>query len=271
VVPQTVKSKNIPKDYLWLHLRDLPYFRAMLRAVEAAFYQDIELPRPTLDLGCGDGHFASLTFEHLLDVGLDPWTGPIREARQYKIYRNLVQANGAHMPFPEAFFGSAVSNSVLEHIPNIDEVLKETSRAMKSGALFVFCCPNHNFLPSLSFGRALDRLGWHSLADRYRIFFNRIARHEHCDSPEVWQKRLEQAGFLLEKHWNYFPPEAIRVFEWGHFLGLPSLIWRKVTGRWNLSKARWNFALIEPIVRKYYSLDHSEEGTMTFFIARKIE
>ena len=39
------------KDYLWLNLRDLPYFRAMLRAVEAQFYQDLELLAPTLDLG----------------------------------------------------------------------------------------------------------------------------------------------------------------------------------------------------------------------------
>ena len=51
------------KDYLWLHLRDLPYFRAMLRAVEAQFYQEFELPAPTLDVGCGDGHFATIAFD----------------------------------------------------------------------------------------------------------------------------------------------------------------------------------------------------------------
>ena len=38
------------KDYLYLHLRDLPYFRGMLRAVEAQFYQEFELPAPTLDV-----------------------------------------------------------------------------------------------------------------------------------------------------------------------------------------------------------------------------
>ncbi len=264
-----MKTKEPTKDFLWLHLRDLPYFRAMLRAVEAAFYQDIELPGPTLDLGCGDGHFASLAFTKPLEVGLDPWAGPIGEARQYKIYKNLVQANGAQMPFPERYFGSAVSNSVLEHIADIDAVLKETSRVLKPGAVLAFCCPNHNFLPSLSIGRMLDQVGFQSLADRYRQFFNRIARHQHCDAPEIWQARLEKAGFRLEKHWNYFPPEAIRVFEWGHFLGLPSLIWRKVTGRWNLAKARWNFALIEPILREHYTLEPDELGTMTFFIALK--
>lgn len=266
---QPINRPGPSKDYLWLHLRDLPYFRAMLRAIEAAFYQGIDLPRPVLDLGCGDGHFASLTFEQPLEVGLDPWAGPIHEARQYSIYKSLVQANGARMPFPQAYFGSAVSNSVLEHIPNIDEVLAETGRVLKPGAIFVFCCPNHNFLPSLSIGRGLDRLGLHSLADRYRAFFNRIARHQHCDPPEVWQERLDRAGFHLEKHWNYFPPEAIRIFEWGHYWGMPSLIWRKLTGRWNLVKARWNFWLIEPLLRKYDTLEHDPQGTMTFFIAKR--
>ncbi len=46
--------------YLWPMLQSLPYFRALLRAVEAGFYRDFELPSPVYDLGCGDGHFARL-------------------------------------------------------------------------------------------------------------------------------------------------------------------------------------------------------------------
>ena len=51
------------KDFLFLQLRDLPYFRALLRSVESSFYQDLPLPAPVYDVGCGDGHFASLTFD----------------------------------------------------------------------------------------------------------------------------------------------------------------------------------------------------------------
>jgi SAM-dependent methyltransferase len=105
------------KDYLEPQLGEIPYFRALLRAVEARFYQEIELPRPVLDLGCGDGHFASQAFDNRLDVGLDPWWGPIKEASGRDVYRQLVCANGGGMPFPVAYFSSAVSNSVLEHIP----------------------------------------------------------------------------------------------------------------------------------------------------------
>jgi SAM-dependent methyltransferase len=137
------------KDFVWLHVRDLPYFRAMLRAVEAAFYQDYPLPSPVLDLGCGDGHFASLAFDQPLDVGLDPWTGPIRQARRTGAYRSLVQADAGRMPFSDGSFAGGLSNSVLEHIPHIDAVLAETSRVLKPGALFLFCVPNPRYLSEL--------------------------------------------------------------------------------------------------------------------------
>jgi len=97
------------KDFLFLHLRDLPYFRAFLRAVESTYYQDLALPAPVYDVGCGDGHFASLTFERKIDVGLDPWHGPIHEAKKYGAYKALVEADGAKSPFPSEYFASGFS------------------------------------------------------------------------------------------------------------------------------------------------------------------
>lgn len=258
------------KDYLWPHLRDLPYFRGLLRAVEARFYRDIDLPAPTLDVGCGDGHFANVAFDRKLEVGLDPWGPPIREAARRGAYHLLVQADGAHMPFPSGSFASAVSNSVLEHIPPLDDVLQETARVLQPGAPFVFCVPNHNFLSSLSVGRALDRTGLGSLGDAYRAFFNRIARHYHCDPPQVWEQRLERAGFEIERWWHYYPPEAMHVTEWGHYFGLPSLVVRKLTGRWIISPTRWNLALTRHLIERHYNADPvCEDGVCSFYIARR--
>src|SRR5574338_782980 len=99
-----MSSQPNPDAILWRHIRDLPYFRAMLRAVEDSFYKDIDLPGPVLDLGSGDGHFASVAFDHPLDVGLDPWWGPIVESKSRSTYRQLVCADGAKIPFPNGFF-----------------------------------------------------------------------------------------------------------------------------------------------------------------------
>ena len=84
---QIVNSQS--KDFLFLQLQDLPYFRAFLRAIESSYYQDLPLPSPVYDVGCGDGHFASLTFDNKLDVGLDPWRFSMREAKKYNALNTL--------------------------------------------------------------------------------------------------------------------------------------------------------------------------------------
>jgi SAM-dependent methyltransferase len=258
------------KDYLWLNLKDLPYFRALLRAVEAGFYQDFQLPSPVLDLGCGDGHFASITFEKKIDVGLDPWLGPLRQAKQRGNYLQIFQSDGANMPFPDEYFASAFSNSVLEHIPALDPVLREMHRVLKRDASFLFCVPNHNFLPSLSIGKALDRLGLKSLGNRYRGFFNWISRHQHCDTPETWQKRLAGVGFQIEQWWHYFPPEALKVLEWGHYWGAPTLLPHFILRRWIWSPTRWNLALTERMLRPWANSRSHPQGTYTFYVAKRV-
>lgn len=264
-------ESSAAKDYLWLHVRELPYFRSLVRAVEARFYENIDLPPPTLDVGCGDGHFAKLAFNRPLEVGLDPWSGPILEAGRRRAYRSLAQGDGGKMPFPAGAFASAVSNSVLEHIPHVELVLQETARVLQTGAPFVFCVPNHNFLPSLSVSSYLDRLGTRSLGDAYRRFFNRISRHQHCDPPEVWQERLKKTGFILEHWWHYLSPRAMHVVEWGHYLGLPSLVTHWLTRRWILAPWRWNLAPTMRWLKPYYETDpRSDAGVYTFFIARKV-
>ena len=257
-------------DFLTRHVRELPYFRALLRAVESTFYQDLPLPAPTLDVGCGDGDFAALTFDRNIEVGLDPWHAPIQEAGRRGAYRLLVEADGGAMPFPDGYFASAFSNSVLEHIPAVDSVLAETARTLSPGAPFYFCVPNHHFLPNLSIARALDSIHLHPLAEAYRAFFNRISRHHHCDPPEVWEARLHAAGFELVRYWHYFSPEALAALEWGHYFGLPSLVTKKLTGRWILSPTEWNLAPILKRIRKYYAEPvPQEEGAYTFYIARR--
>jgi SAM-dependent methyltransferase len=257
------------KDYLYLHLRDLPYFRGMLRAVEAQFYQEFTLPSPTLDVGCGDGHFASIAFNHPLDVGLDPWGGPIHQAQRAGGYRNLVQADGGRAPFPDGAFASALSNSVLEHIPHVQAVLAETARLLRPEAPFIFCVPNPRYLSELSISGILSRVGLKNLSRAYTGWFRRMSRVEHAVEPETWQAWLEAAGFRLERWWHYFSPQAMRVLEWGHFFGAPTLLPHALTGRWIVAPVHWNLALTERLVRKYAVAEPHPHGTFTFYVARR--
>jgi SAM-dependent methyltransferase len=264
--------QNSPsKDQLWQQISTMPYFRGLLRAVEARFYASIELPGPTLDLGCGDGHFASTAFDRKLEVGTDPWWEPLTEAGERCTYQRLCQSDGAAQPFPDGYFASAVSNSVLEHIPHLDQVLVETARVLRHGAPFIFCVPNHNFLANLSIGQTLDKFKLTSLGDSYRAFFNRISRHHHCDDPQTWKVRLLNAGFQVEKWWHYFSPGALHTLEWGHYFGLPSLLWKKIAGRWILVPKSWNLAFTLRLTSPYFNEPLAdEEGVYSFYITRRI-
>lgn len=258
------------RDLLWLNIRELPYFRGLMRAVEGRFYQDLPLESPTLDLGCGDGHFAQITFTRKLEVGVDPWFSPLREAGKRNNYEHLIHCYGQTMPLPDNTFSSAISNSVLEHIPAVQPVLDDLSRVLKPGGMFYFCLPNQNFDPSLSIARFLDRIGLQGLANAYRRLFDRISRHVHLDPPEVWQERVEKAGLKVVQHWNYFSPESLAVLEWGHYFGLPAWITKKVTGRWILAPTRWNLAVTRKIVEhSWMETQPRDDGVCTFFICQK--
>jgi SAM-dependent methyltransferase len=258
------------RDYLWPHLKELPFFRSLLRAVEASQYQDLDLPEPILDLGSGDGLFADLVFNFKINVGLDPWWEPLVESQRYPdSYDGLVQADGAGMPFSTGHFASALSNSVLEHIDHVDDVLAETGRVLRPGAPFIFCCPNTGYYLQLLVPAILRKIGLDKLAEVYISWFMRMSRTYHADMPEIWQQRLVRAGFTLERWWNYFPPASLRMLEWGHFCGLPSLLAKKLFGRWIIAPTRWNLWLTERLVRPYAGTEPHPQGTYTFYLARK--
>ncbi|MDF1500886.1 MAG: class I SAM-dependent methyltransferase [Anaerolineales bacterium] len=256
-------------DFLWVHLKALPFFRSLLRAVEANYYQEVELPSPVLDVGCGDGHFASVVFDRPLEIGIDPDLKSLREARRREAYLSLIQSDGARLPYPDRSIGSAISNSVLEHIPHLDAVLEDVGRVLRPGAPFVFTVPNPGYRDELSFPNWLKRFGLHSASNAYRQWFMRMSRTIHMYDREQWQEKLLQAGFQVEHTFDYFAPSALHVLEWGHYFGAPSLLPRAVSGRWIAAPYRWNLWLTERFVRRYYDAGPKVDGTYSFYLARK--
>jgi len=261
-----------PETLLWKNISELPYFRGLLRAVEGCFYQDIPLEQPILDLGCGDGHFISVTFGKRIDIGLDPWFRPLQEAEKRKAYHSCINAVGSEIPFENDYFCTLISNSVLEHIEDVEVVLEDSWRVLKPNGKLIFCVPNDGFTGNLSISRFFERIHWTGIAKAYRRFFDRISRHKHCDSPQEWVKRLTSHGFAVKKWWNYFSPKSLSVLEWGHYFGLPSLICNFLFKRWILVPTKWNLFLAHWIVSGSFHEDPVQpHGAYTFFIAEKAE
>ncbi|HRO91122.1 MAG TPA: class I SAM-dependent methyltransferase [Promineifilum sp.] len=264
-------TSDTTDDLLWQQLKTLPAFRALLRAVEARFYEQIPLPDPILDIGCGDGNFAQLALPgRRITAGIDPWWRPLNKAVKAGNYELPIQALGDNLPFPDNYFASGFSNSVLEHIPDIQPVLNEIGRVLQPGAPFLITTISHYFTEFLGGGAFFDRLGLNGLADRYRDFFNRIARHAHADSPETWANRLAEAGFTIERWQYYFSREALHALEIGHVQGLPAAAMHALTGHWIIAPWESSLGPTERWVRPFFEEEPQlDNGACLLLVARK--
>lgn len=270
--PQTTlnNSQYQADDLLWRQLKTIPAFRAILRAVESRFYYSVDLAAPMLDVGCGDGHFSQMIFNEQIQAGIDPWWNPLRKSQQAGMYTTLAQAMGDKMPFPAGTFASAFSNSVLEHIPNIQPVLNDVNRVLQMNGRFLITMPSQYFTEWLGGAAFFDKLGADGLADRYRRFFNQISRHEHTVAPEVWASWLATAGFEIERWQYYFSKEALHALELGHVQGIPAAISHALLGHWIIAPWQSSLKLTDNWLRPYYEESFGETGAYLLIVARKV-
>lgn len=241
----------------------------MLRAVEARLFAEIapDLPEPILDIGSGDGTFVQIALPGKQVVGIDPIREDTHEAAQRYIYIGLNVANGAALPFGDATFASAISNCVLEHVVPLDETLCEVVRVLRPGGYFVASVVGNRFPQDLLGTTILNALGLDG--SRYGRWFNKISFHFNTLSAAEWSHRFTAAGLKVVLYRPYFSPMALKVFDFSHYYGVPSLITRKFTGRWLLFPPFTPNLLWEPLLRRIYEAPSGEDGPYYFFICRK--
>ncbi len=251
-------------------LKDMAPHRAILRAVECKFMGRVALVPPVLDIGCGDGHFASIAYEQLpLDVGIDVFARDLYEAaRRPGVYRKVMFASATALPFADASFNTVVSNCVIEHIPDNKAVLREIARVLRPGGIFATTLPSEHFEEYLLGATVFRRLGLTGLAQAYGRFFNRISNHYHICSPDEWRGRLVAAGFVVEEQTYYFSAAAHRRFDLSHYLGVPNLITKRLLGCWMLFD--WQRKLFERWLRPYYEEPLPAAGAYQFVLCRKV-
>lgn len=99
-----------------------------------------------LDLGCGAGHetlqAAVLVGDQGVAVGLDLTPEMLAQARQNAIEKGLdntyfVNSSIEHLPFDNNTFDAIMSNCVINHAPDKNQVYREIFRVLKSGGRFV--------------------------------------------------------------------------------------------------------------------------------------
>lgn len=256
-------------DFFAAHLPLVPAFRALIRAVECRLLAEVEMPEPLLDIGCGDGVFARILGDGRWFAGVDTWAEGVRQAAARRAYRYALVASGTRLPFADGAFRTVVSNCVLEHIPDVDAVLREANRVLGVGGRFVLTVPSHRFAEMLCVSTWCRRVGLTRLGRAYGNWFNRKARHYHCDPPEAWIARLDDAGFAVDRWQYYLSHAALQAIDLAHYYGVPSLLWNKMLGRWNIAQGSWNYLVPNLWLRRYYEEPSPNPGGYVFFAATK--
>lgn len=186
---------------------------AVWRAVEVAALLKHGLPLGRgLDVGCGDGLLTSIIVRHLEGercwTGIDPDGAEVELARRTGIYQECATAAGAAMPFAPASFDFALSNSVLEHIAELDPVIAAVARVLKPGGRFILTVPSDGFHAALR-GPLLPG------ADRaaYLRGVDRRCAHIHYWSEAQWRASLDAAGLSLVSAVPYLDRAETRRWE----------------------------------------------------------
>ena len=145
-----------------------------------------ELHRPLLDFGCGDGSFAAVLFDEI-EYGMDIDEQALELAAQFKIYSKLVKPEGVNIPLADGAVKSVFSNSVLEHVKNLDPFVREISRVLADEGTFLFTVPVAQFARDLEFyfGKAESR---QVNADYF---------HRNLLESEHWQEVLVRHGLQV--------------------------------------------------------------------------
>jgi len=169
-----------------------------------------------LDLGCGDGRVSRQVFNKGQSFvkelwGLDNDREMVRKAEKSRIYTKVIRADAGKMPLKSNSVDLVFSNSVLEHIKNIEAVLKEVKRVLKPAGYLIATMPGDT---------GGEYLGWGKL---YACWFNKKYRHFHLYNREKWQSLLAKHGLKLIDSYYYLDEKTIKLWHkllWLNKLGI---------------------------------------------------
>ncbi len=193
-----------------LHL-DMPTFQLLLeqqgpslglwRAAEVAVLRQQTYEPPILDLGCGDGLVTSMVLSEI-DIGIDPDPKPLAQAQGRGIYQRLLALPVENAQLPNESISTVVSNSVLEHIPQLDTVLEAVARLLRPSGKLIFTTPTEAFS------------GWLALPiTGYATWRNQQLCHLNLWTVEQWAQHLERVGLEIEEVRPYLRRELVSTWD----------------------------------------------------------
>jgi SAM-dependent methyltransferase len=143
-----------------------------------------------LDLGCGDGHLSKrIVATGAIVVGLD--LSPQMAAAARALGINVTVGDAEALPFESSSFDAVFSNAALHWVRNHDGMLASVKRVLKPHGRFVAEFGGFGNIAAIrvAMRTAIERFGFDGSKDDVNYY----------PTPEVYTRRLEKHGFVVER------------------------------------------------------------------------
>lgn len=221
-------------NFLKNYLRHAPIALAMERSEECQILSQQKFTHPILDIGCGDGIFSLILFNERIDTGIDPNSIELKRCSQLNMYKELIECKGDAVPKEDGAYNTIMSNSVLEHIHDLEPVLREAYRLLSATGSFYVTIPSQYFEKSALISRILGFFKCNRIQKKFNRFYNKFWVHYHCYDVETWKKKFTDCGFKVIEHREYAPIEFSSLNDFLVPFALPSFFTRRFLKRWFL-------------------------------------
>jgi SAM-dependent methyltransferase len=238
----------------------------MLDAYAAAIHNP---PTPIIDIGCGDGRFATALIECGLisgiAVALDRSENDLRHAPA-AIRARAVAGDLLALPFDRGSACTVVCNAALNcllsgRLADLDVALAELNRILRPDGRLV-CCVHTTEIDKLYLGyQILSSLRLRGLALRYLNAMHRSNGRTIHLSAQQWGERIADAGFTVDLTIQFYTHQQSRLRRLLRLLG-------------HLPSRRLALAIRGRLVRSYRKPicgDHKQGSGHLLLLARKTE
>ena len=226
---------NLNSNVLLQYMSMAPLALVFERYYECRILEKFPFNDPVLDIGCGDGLFAHILFSNKIDTGIDMNSRELERAQELGAYVELVHARGDSIPKPDGVYSTIISNSVLEHIPDLGPVFREIHRLLTPDGIFYMTVPTPYFEHNTIMNQLLTFLGFKNLAAQYRNFCSKfIWRQCHYHSLSGWEDLVSSFGFEVVESTTYNPKLICLLNGFLYPFGIIGLVNKKLFNRWVL-------------------------------------
>jgi SAM-dependent methyltransferase len=177
--------------------------QAFWRYFELQALKEIEYERPILEIGCGDGQFSSLLFREIDEaIDINPRSVEKCQRLANALYRRVRCLDARELQFSEGGYGTIYANCVMEHIPDIKEVLAGCYRSLRPGGKLVMTVPLAQMNEHLLF-----RWSWYAKIRRRQL------SHVNLLTKQEWNELLLTIGFSTVEFRPYLSGKACKFWD----------------------------------------------------------